>query len=53
MELDKDSRAHLSSRAKYLREIPGVGERKNCLFIVIFTKKLAVMTVFCPFFGVF
>ena len=53
MELDKDSRAHLSSRAKYLREIPGVGERKNCLFIVIFTKKTGRYDCFLPIFWCF
>ena len=48
----KDARAYGSSRAKYLCEIPGVTEKK-LFFPSDFSKKLAFLAVFCPFFGVF
>ena len=49
MELHKAARAYGSSRAKYLCEIPGVTERKNCFFRVIFQKNWPFWLFFAHF----
>ena len=43
------ARAHGSSRAEYLCEIPGVTERKNCFFRVILKKNWPFWLFFAHF----